>query len=223
MSVASKKGKLKGFRGLAETAQFATDYPTPLPGMRRVLSVTTFDTWAESNGYYSTNCEQATLLMDRNNLRKKINATGSSEAWRALNNVPFAVEVHDHGKTYKVVRAEDSFSIKADRLPQQVRQYAGTKRDRIQALLMSIDLGKLPPAMQMRVLSLDREVDRYLRGIDYQTSELNREYEAIRMQIEQMVRTNQIAPDNSGFAQLLAPDPDPDVEDDGEDQPDIFG
>jgi len=214
---------LKGHKGLPETTQFASDFPTPGPGKMKVISTATFDKWAEDNGYYSTNCEQATLLMDRNNLRAKINTTASSDAWTAMNHIAFSVDVHDHGKSYKIVRAEDSFSIKADRLPGQVKQFAGTKRKRIQGLLLSVDLGQLPPAMQMRVQSLDREVDRYLRAIDYQTMELNREYEAIRLQIQQMIDRKQIE-EKTEFKALFGPadGDDDDVEDIPEDDPDLF-
>lgn len=220
MSIGGRMTLLKGHAGLPQATQFAADFPVPPAGKRHVITTDKFDQWAEKNGYYTTRCEQATLLINRNNLRKKINTTASSEAWRVLGNVAFSVDVQDHGKTYKIVRAEDSLQIKADRLPGQVKQFAGTKRRRIQNLLNSVDLAGLPPAMQMRISSLDREIERYIRAIDFQSVELNREYEAVRLTIQKMVEQKALAVE---YADLFGEDPDEieeedEIEEDGDDQ-----
>ena len=198
----------KGMKGLHETAAFIASFPLSAdPTTETVLSTTAFDAWAEQCGYYTTNCEQATLLEGRNKLKRKINLTASSPAWTTQGQTPFCIMVNDHGKSYKVQRVEDAFSVKAVRLPRQVKSYATTKRDLIQALLRSMDLLSLSPAWQMRIASFDREIDRYLRGIDYQTTELDREYMAIRGQLKQMVDSKLITEDG-GLLELMFKDDD---------------
>ena len=80
-----------------------------------------FDAWADQCGYYTLNCEQATLLEARNKLKKKINISASSPAWLKQDETPFFIAVSQYGKTYAVKRAEEAFSDKAVRLPAQVK------------------------------------------------------------------------------------------------------
>lgn len=198
------KNSAKGSKGLIETSAFAVQFPLHIDrAVEKIIKAEDFDSWADASGFYSTDCEQATLLDSRNKLRKKINNTASSAAWLATGQFPFSIEVYDFGKTYKVHHADDAFTIKANKLPRQVQSFATTKRRNIQALLGSIDLDQLSPAMQMRISGLDREVDRFLRGIDYQTTELNREYDAIAALLKSMVDQKLITPENHAIAQLL--------------------
>jgi len=198
---------LKGSKGLAETHEFAAVFPVAHRGdPDMILTTGAFDHWAAGVGYYALTCEDATLLTARNNLRKKINATASSEAWTVLGYVPFSIDVHDHGKSYKVRRTEDACTTKADRLPSQVRQFATTKRNKIQQLMTSIDMRNLPAIMQMRIGLLESGVDRFLRGIDHETTELNREYESVRAQLQMLVDKKLVTPENGGLRAILGPD-----------------
>jgi hypothetical protein len=188
MTAVFTKGMMVGAKGLQEAEAFIAAFPLSADRTRdTVLSTAAFDAWAEGQGYYTTSCEQATLLEARNRLKKKINVTASSPAWLAKNQTPFFIAVGQHGKSLKVQRVEDAFSIKAQSLPKQVKSYATTKRDAIRALLQSIDMKSLPPAWQMRIQSFDREIERYLRGLHYQTTELDREYIAIQTQLKTLV------------------------------------
>ena len=189
---------MKGLKGLNEAEGFITAFPLSVDAAKEtVLSTTDFDLWAAGDGYYTLQCEQATLLDNRNRLKKKINLTASSPAWLALKKTPFFIAVGNHGVSYRVQRTEDAFSITAQKLPRQVKSYAVTKRNTIRALLHSINLQALPPAWQMRIESFDREIERYLRGIDYQTQELNREYLAIQKQLQGLVDAHMLTADEA--------------------------
>jgi hypothetical protein len=185
----------KGSKYLHETAAFIAAFPMSTdPDKETVISVAAFDAWADQCGYYTLNCEQATLLEARNKLKKKINISASSPAWLKQDETPFFIAVSQYGKTYAVKRVEEAFSDKAVRLPAQVKSYATTKQEAIKALLGSIKINALPAAWQLRISSFDREIERYLRGIDYQTMELDREYNAIKGQLKLLLDQKMIAP-----------------------------
>lgn len=207
----------KGSKGLSEASNFIATFPlAPDSTTETVLSVAAFDAWADQSGYYTLNCEQATLLERRNRLKKKINVTASSPAWLNQDQTPFFIGVSQHGISLKVQRVEDAFSSKAMTLPRQVKSYAGTKREAIKALLGSIKINALPPAWQMRIAAFDREIERYLRGIDYQTMELDREYLAIRVQLKALVDSKMIEPNGDHLLEMMGIEPDD--EDDDEDE-----
>lgn len=139
------------------------------------------------------------LLTERNDLRRRINAGASSEAFKESGFATYSVDVNRHGDDYTVRPALESYEELSAKLPAAVERFAKTKRRRVINLKESIDFTKLPPAQQLMVSQLDRHIRLLMKDIGRRIDDFNEEYAEVREQI----RLLGLEPSNGGLVEFV--------------------
>jgi len=182
--------------------EFARAYPPP----QKDLTTKEFDRWGidrqeidgidDYDGISKTSPHWMKLLRQRNDLRRRLNAGASSEAYRETGEFPaFSIDVDKYGDSYLVRFTTDTYEILARTLPQTVYRAATTKRARIDRLRQSIDYDALPPNHQMMIEQLNRHVRLLMKDIERRVEDFDEEF-AIA---EEMIRKLELKPRNGGL------------------------
>jgi hypothetical protein len=194
MFVTMRKGKA----GLLETGAFIAQFPLPADPMgSTVITLAQFDDWGEKAGFLPARVSRDTRNTDRNILRGKINITASSPLWAAEKKEPFHIGVKAHGLSYSIARTSEAFALKANKLPGEIKSLVKTKKGLLDSLHNSMDVGSLPMALQIRISTLNREIERYATRIDYESQELTKEFAVVQREIAKAVATTAILPNPS--------------------------
>ena len=82
----------------------------------------------------------------------------------------------------------------ARQLPAQLKSIVHTKREKLATLLSSIDLNKLPVAMQLQASQLDQEIVCLAETVTLASDQVDRKFNTIAAAITQMVKTGKLVP-----------------------------
>jgi hypothetical protein len=193
----------KGRTGIVETDAFIAHFALPSdPEKSLIITVDQFDRWGVTSGFLKPNVGNDERNAARNILRNKINNTASSPSWLADKKEPFHVSVKTHGINYRVSRTNQAFALKANKLPAEIKSLVKTKKNLLDQLHSSLDLEKLPIGLQLRITTLNREIERYALRIDFESQQLSQEFSMVQRDIARSMAMTNLLPTN-GAAQAI--------------------
>jgi hypothetical protein len=100
-------------------------------------------------------------------------------------------------------------------LPAEIKSLVKTKKNLLDQLHSSLDLEKLPIGLQLRITTLNREIERYALRIDFESQQLSQEFSMVQRDIARSMAMTNLLPMN-GAAQAIL-----DVKTDSESQDEL--
>lgn len=164
-----------------------------------------FDMWAEQQGFYKTADDRTIRSSKRNQLRTKINDTASHPDFRRVHNQePFHVAVKDFGTTLVRTPAKEAFDTKLDKVAQKVVDKALAQKRGLETLKGAVESQNNPSPMVLVYLELAiKEIDKYVRVIDFQATQTNLSIAHVKTEVEKLVATGQLSSDIGSKSQKL--------------------
>lgn len=181
---------------------FAAAFPYPENQNEVVIPNIDFDAWAHGKRHYNSVTDQkATISMNRNSLRNKINHAASHPEYLRQGHVPFHVAVHQSGVSVIVSPPKDAFDLKVDKAPSLVTAKAAARKRDLETLKNIVVADKKsPPEALLKVTYAIKEIDKYVRVIEFQQVETDN---AIKSAYEEIKKLAQSGALGAGASKLL--------------------
>ena len=160
----------------------------PLSGVLdnpNILTVDEFDMWAIRHHLFNgvNISDRDALNAARNTLRYSINNIALGDVWKMEGFEAFQIEVHEHGKSYRVVPAIVSFVDNGTQLPQKVRKLAKTRKEMLNRLRAATSFERLSLELQLEAKNQVRFITQWEKRAQVDLDQMEENFREFRADV----------------------------------------